>query len=619
MDNDKAGKARPVGNLRKQGQQMNGMDDANLQRQYRLIVDTASEGIWVLDQDYRTTYVNKRMAEMLGYEAAELAGKSFAFFFFNEDLADFHEKAAMRRKGIAGRYERRLRRRDGTTLWVLVSATPMMDENNLFQGSFAMFTDISERKGAEEALIQSETTYRSIFENAVEGIFRSTPEGRLITVNPAMANIFGYESPEEMISKVASIGHQLYANTEDRHRFRQLLDDDGMTGGFVTQFRRKDGSTLWGSLKVRASKDRAEKILYYEGILEDITARKWAEEELKKSEEKYRNIFENAVEGIFQATADGRYMSVNPALARIHGYSSPEEMMVAVTDIAHQVYVDPGRRAELMRLMREQGYVKDFETMMRRKDGVLQWVSITSHAIRGTDGEVLYHEGCLEDITLRRLGDAELKQLRKTAEGIIQAIAEAVESRDPGISGHHRRTARLARAIAEELGLPHDLVESIRLASLLHDIGKISVPGEILNKPAPLTAAEYELIKGHPRWGYELLRGAELPYPTVEILLQHHERLNGSGYPEGLKGRDILVESRILAVADVVEAMASSRHYRPTPGLDAALGEMRKNRGILYDANAVDACLRLFSEKGFVIEGAKDQKKRLSRKTGSAR
>jgi PAS domain S-box-containing protein/putative nucleotidyltransferase with HDIG domain len=569
------------------------------EERYRLIVNTADEGIWVLDEQYLTTFVNRRMADMLGYNRDEMEGKSLGFFLFEEDLPDYEAKAEQRRGGVAERYERKLRRKDGGTLWALVSATPIMDKEKYFQGSFAMYTDITERKQAENALLQSEVKYRSIFENAVEGMFQSTPEGRLISANPAMVRIFGYASPKEMISMVTNIGRQLYVNTDDRRAFMQLLEYHGITGGFESQFYRKDGSVLWGSLNVRAVKDPEGAILYYEGTLMDITARKNAEEELKKSEEKYRNIFENAVEGIFQVTADGRYMNVNPALARIHGYSSPEEMVNSVTDIAHQLYVDPSRRDELMRLMKEKGFVKAFEIMMRRKDGGLQWVSMSSHAIRDVNGAVLYHEGTLEDITSRKLGDEELKQLRKTIAGAIKVLSFMVEKRDPAISGHQAMVSKLATELSQDMELPQDMIKSIGIAGLIHDIGKVSVPVEILSKPRGLTVMEYDFIKLHPKSGYEMLKEAELPYPVAEIILQHHERLDGSGYPKGLKGNEILREARILAVADVVAAMVSPRAHRPGRELDTALGEIDKNKGLLYDFEVVDTCLKLFKDKGF--------------------
>ncbi|MBA4418459.1 MAG: hypothetical protein C0392_11220 [Syntrophus sp. (in: bacteria)] len=572
------------------------------EQRYRRIVDTAYEGIWVFDEHYLTTFVNQRIADMLGYTHDEITGKWLGSFLFEEDLPDFEEKAARRRQGTAEQYERRLRRKDGGTLWTHVSATPILDKENNFQGSFAMFTDITTRKNAEEALLKSEAKYRSIFENAVEGIFQSTPDGRLITVNPAMARIFGYVSPEEMISDVSSIGRQLYIESDNRHIFRQLLEKHGIAGGFEAQFYRKDGSALWGSLNVRSVKDIAGNVLFYEGTLEDITARKRAEEAVKTSEEKYRNIFENALEGIFQVTPEGRYLSVNPALARIHGFSSPEEMIESVTDIAHQLYVDPSRRAEMRQIMEKKGFVKNFEIMMRRKDLGLHWVSVTSHAIRDGNGTILYYEGILEDITSRKFAEEELKQLRKTLEKTIRAMSSTVEIKDPGTSGHQKRVSRLAGMIAREMGLTEDMTEAVKMAGIIHDIGKISVPTEILSKPALLTEMEFGLVKVHAQSGYAILKEAALPEPVAEIVLQHHERLNGSGYPQGLKRSEILLEARILAIADVVEAMASPRPYRSAYGIDIVLNEIARNKGILYDPEAVDFCLKLFREKGFELD-----------------
>jgi PAS domain S-box-containing protein len=567
------------------------------EQRYRQIVDTADEGIWVFDKDYMTTFVNRRMADMLGYEQKEMLGKNMSAFLFQEDLVDFHDKVARRGAGIADRYERRIQRKDKTVLWALVSATPIMGAENDFQGSFAMCTDITERKHAEEALLLSEAKFRSIFEHAVEGMFQSTPEGRLITVNPSMARIFAFDSPEEMVSRVTNIGHQLYTNSDDRRTFKELLENKGVAGGFEAQFARKDGTPMWGSLNVRAVKDKHDNIMHYEGALVDITARKEAEEALRTSEEKYRNIFRNAVEGIFQVTPGGKYLSANPAVARIHGYGSPEEMLQSVTDIARQLYVDPSRRMELISMLQERGSVKDFEVIMRRKDGSLHWVSLNAHAILEPKGSILYYEGTVEDITSRKLAEEELKQLSNSLEGVLAATSLITEMREPATSGHQKRTAQIVSLLTGRLGLPTTTAENIRIAALIHDIGKVAVPIEILNKPARLTAMEFEFIKIHPRSGYEILKDARLPFPVAETVLQHHERFNSSGYPQGLKGGEMLLEARVLAVADVVEAMCTARPYRPAPGLDAAMAELRKNRAVLYDPEVVDACAKLYKEK----------------------
>jgi putative two-component system response regulator len=191
------------------------------------------------------------------------------------------------------------------------------------------------------------------------------------------------------------------------------------------------------------------------------------------------------------------------------------------------------------------------------------------------------------------------EQMRKVLGATVQAIASLVETRDPYTAGHQRRVAELAYAIGKEMGLPRDQVEGLRTASAIHDIGKISVPAEILSMPRTLTGLEFSLIKTHPQSGYDILRDIAFPRPIARMILEHHERMDGSGYPNGLKGSEILLETRILSVADVVESMASHRPYRPALGLDQALEEITMNRGLLYDAEIVEACLRLFREKNY--------------------
>ncbi|MGO9139248.1 MAG: HD-GYP domain-containing protein [Syntrophales bacterium] len=183
-----------------------------------------------------------------------------------------------------------------------------------------------------------------------------------------------------------------------------------------------------------------------------------------------------------------------------------------------------------------------------------------------------------------------------------QTIAEIIETRDPYKAGHHRRVADLAHAIGTEINLKSDQNNGIRIAGLIHDIGKISVPAAILNKPRRLTESEFELVKIHAQSGYEMLNGIAFPWPIDRMVLEHHERINGSGYPHGAVGDQLLVESRIMAVSDVVNGISYHRPYRPALGIDAALYDIRGNRGILYDPEVVDACLRLFSQKKYRME-----------------
>ncbi len=212
----------------------------------------------------------------------------------------------------------------------------------------------------------------------------------------------------------------------------------------------------------------------------------------------------------------------------------------------------------------------------------------------------------------RELKDADLRKKQKQAESKLQqtvdnlrkaigttihVLISALESRESYAAGHQSRSADIARAIATAMGLDHDKIEGIRMAGSIHDIGKLSIPSPILNKPTPLTKNEVSIIKEHPQRGYEMLKDVESPWPLAEIVYQHHERMNGSGYPRNLKGDEILVEARILAVSDVLESMSSPRPYRKALGIEAALEEIEKNKGFLYDQDVADTCLKLFRER----------------------
>jgi len=248
---------------------------------------------------------------------------------------------------------------------------------------------------------------------------------------------------------------------------------------------------------------------------------------------------------------------------------------------------------------------RDLEWQIRGKDGTRKYIEGFISLLRDSSGNPKGFRGIAHDITERKIADEKLQKtlesLKKAVGTTIQVLISALEARDPYTAGHQSRTANLACAIAAEMGLDGDIVEGLNMAGTIHDIGKLSIPAEILSKPTGLTNIEFSMIKTHPESGYEMLKDVESPWPLSEIVYQHHERMDGSGYPRNLKGNDILIEARIMAVADVVEAIASHRPYRPSLGLEFALKEIEKNRGKLYDEKVVDACLKLFIEKGYQL------------------
>jgi putative nucleotidyltransferase with HDIG domain/PAS domain S-box-containing protein len=236
----------------------------------------------------------------------------------------------------------------------------------------------------------------------------------------------------------------------------------------------------------------------------------------------------------------------------------------------------------------------------------LRYFDVSYHPYRNSSGEVTHAVVISHDITEMKLADDQIQQsfmkLQNAMEKTIDSLASTIGMRDPYTANHQRRVTKLACALAREMDLSEDMIDGIRLASLVHDIGKMHVPAEILSKPGKISDVEFDMIETHCRAGYDILKEVEFPWPIAEIVLQHHERLNGSGYPSGLKGDNILRESRIIAVADVIEAMCSHRPYRPALGVEVALDEIVKERGTLYDSEVVDACVILFREKEFTFE-----------------
>jgi putative two-component system response regulator len=214
--------------------------------------------------------------------------------------------------------------------------------------------------------------------------------------------------------------------------------------------------------------------------------------------------------------------------------------------------------------------------------------------------EIRAHQQNLEKLVAKRTAEVQtaLDKWRKATHGIVESTAHAVEARDPYTAGHQKRVAKIACAIARKLGLSQNRIEGLHMAALIHDLGKISIPAEILSKPSRLSEIEFSLVREHPKVGYDILRGIEFPWPLAEVVYQHHERINGSGYPRGLSGDKMLEETKILAVSDVIEAMASDRPYRPALGIEAAIEEISKNAGVLYDSRVFDAFMLSLKENG---------------------
>ncbi len=331
----------------------------------------------------------------------------------------------------------------------------------------------------------------------------------------------------------------------------------------------------------------------------------WEERErlltaLEESNERFRSLVETTSDWIWEISPLGIYTYCSPKVRDLLGFEPEELIGKHLVDLIAIEEVERTKRI-FNKLIESRKPFNGFETVCQARDGRVLVIEKNGVPVFSDSGELLGYRGIARDISERKNALEALKksrdELHTSLEETVKSLALAAEKRDPYTAGHQMRVDMLAGAIAKELGLPEKQIEGLHFAALLHDIGKISLPSEYLAKPARLSAQERAIIKCHTEVGYEILKNIPFPWPVAEIVYQHHEHLDGSGYPRGLTDKELMLEAKILTVADVVEAMSSHRPYRPSLGLDAALDEIRAGRGILYHAESVDACLRLVAEK----------------------
>jgi PAS domain S-box-containing protein len=553
------------------------------EERYRTILEEIEDGYQEVDLSGNFTFFNESFCKIFGYSKNELLGSNFRRYAADEETADRVYRAynQMYKTGNPlKRFEWDIINKDGTRRSIEFFASLLRDGEGHRRGFRGIVRDVTDRKFVEEQ-------YRTMANSSQTGVY-IVQDGRLCFVNPHIPNYSGY--PEEEL-----IGEQVlhFVHPDDRKMVREMARKmlaGELTAPYEYRIVDKNNQVRWLMETVTPISYKGRSAVL--GNTMDTTERKWAEE-------RYRSIFENAQEGIFQTTHEGRYLTANQALAAMLGYDSPEDLITTVINIPKQLYLNPEDRKVLLKMIEEQGPVRGFETQFYRKNGSMIWVSVNQQAVRDAGGHLLYYEGFNEDITIKKEG---IERIKKALGATVQAMAVTVETRDPYTAGHQRRVADLSRSIATEMNLPADQIDGIRMAAIIHDLGKISVPAEILSKPTRLTALEFSLIKTHSQSGYDILKDIDFPWPIARMVLEHHERMDGSGYPQGLIAEEALLESQILAVADVVESMASHRPYRPALGIDAAVKEIENNRGTLYDNAVADACLRLFREKGYQLQ-----------------
>ncbi len=577
---------------------------------YQTIFETTGTTMLIVEDDMTISLANDKFESLTGYTRAEVEGKrKWTEFIEKGDLEKMITHHQLRRAdpGLPAKsYEFRLVHRDGYQKNIILTVDMIPGTKK----SVASLMDITERKKIEKTLKESEAQYHLLADHMKDYVWLMDLNLQWTFISPSVEKLLGYTLEEliqlpldklltaisfhEAMDIFSSVVPNALAQTLPPS-FKILLE---------IECRCKDGRTLWIESTLSFIQDEYGKPLSILGEGRDITERKQIEYELRASESNFHHSLDDSPLGVRISTVEGETIYANRAILDIYGYDSIEEMK----KISVKERYTPESYAEflLRKEKRLQGEFvpSEYEIKIVRKNGEIRDLHVFRKEVFWNgkkQSQVIY-----QDISERRQAEEKLNEtlenLRKSIKTTIQVLGTASEARDPYTAGHQKRVADLARAIATEMKLPHDKIEGIRMAGSIHDIGKLSIPAEILSKPTKLTDIESSLIKEHAQSGYEMLNDVESPWPLAQIVYQHHERVNGSGYPRNLKGDDIFIEARIITVADVVEAMASHRPYRPALGIEAALKEIEKNKGILYDNIVANTCLRLFREKGYQLK-----------------
>jgi len=489
-----------------------------------------------------------------------------------------------------------------------VATKPLEEEMEFFrQYNEILFSKLEKKmldlEIANQELRILEERYRLSFENVTDVIYTIDTDLNLLSMSPSVERILGYK-PQDFIGRPVSD----LVNILTPESFEQAVADmslvlKGDAIAAIYRFIAKDGNIKYGEVS-GSPVMRDGKIIGIISVARDITDRKRMEEALENERTLLRNLIDNVPDRIYAKDSESRFIICNEAMIRRMGKTSMTELEgksdfdLLPLEMAQRFHAD------------EQAIIQSGIPMINREEPltteggkITRWNLATKVPLLDKEGNRIGIVGVGREITDLKQAEQNLKDtlesLRKAVSTTIQVLVSAVETRDPYTAGHQIRSADLARAIATEMGLPQEKIEGIRMAGSIHDIGKLSIPAEILSKPTKLIDIEFSLIKEHSLKGYGMLKDVESPWPLAQIVYQHHERMDGSGYPRNLKGEEILIEARILAVADVVESMASHRPYRPALGIDAALAEIAKNRGVLYDPEVVNVCLKIFNEKGY--------------------
>ena len=623
---------------------------ADKEKRFRALIEGAPDGISLLGVDGKIAYASPATQRILGYLPETVIGTDPRDYTHPDDLEPFLIllNDLLQKPGGSFTTQYRFRHQDGSWRWLESTVSNMLAEPAI-QAVVFNYRDITERKQALEQIRISQITYEGIINSITETIYIQDENGVFLNVSLAGEKMYGYpreyfvgRTPEFIsapgkndLAEIAKYVRQAFSGQPQAFEFWGL---------------RKDGTVFPKEISLVSGTYFDKKVVI--AVARDITERKQHEVTMQRANRALRTISAGN-QALIHANDEAQLLQEMCDVAvRVGGYRmawlgyARDDAGKTITQMAQaclgtecpilqpltwdetQHEFCPASRAIISG---EPKVVQDIQSDAEAypwRENARQYGFASCIALPLMDGKRAFGALVLLDdkknvfdadevnvleemsgdlafgiLTLRvKEAHREHEQrLQKNMLQTVEAIASIVEMRDPYTSGHQARVAELAKEIARQMGLPEEQLHAIHLAGLVHDLGKISIPAEILSKPSRLNEIEYSLIKMHPQAGYDILKGVDFSWPIAQMVLQHHERMDGSGYPRGLKGEEILPGARILIVADVVEAMSSHRPYRPGLGIKAALEEIKRGRGTHYDPQVADACVALFQERGYVL------------------
>jgi PAS domain S-box-containing protein len=610
-------------------------------------LDIAKVMIVALNREGEITLVNQKGASILGYQTEELIGKNWFDNFLLKREIESGKKSYIElitgKIEVFDHFEETIVTKSGEERIIDWHSTPLLDEEKHTIGILSSGEDITERKQAVQKLQESEKFQKTIFETTSLATIIIEEDTTISMVNNEFEKLSGY-SKEELEGKMS---WTVFVVKEDLTRMKEYhqqrrIDPDTTLKQYEFLFINRKGivrnillhvDLIPGTKKSVASfldfteRVRAERLLNalnraavamgtaqtHHGIFNAVA------EQLKQLDiscmlfpldEMQSNLFtkyisyESAVLNTAEKLVGIKHEDFSFTINAVDMYGEVvREKKTLFSDNSEQIFQQilpkftKKLTAQIIKLMHVQ---KSISAPLIVADQVIGVFSIQSDTL--TQEDVPAATAFADQLSSAWNKVKLLKDLRKTLEGTIRTIAATVEVRDPYTAGHQTRVSDLAAAIAIEMKLADEQVEGIKMAGIIHDLGKINIPAEILSKPGKLSDLEFQIIKTHPQIGFDLLKEIEFPWPIAEMILQHHEKIDGSGYPQGLKVDEILLEARILAVADIVEAMSSHRPYRPAHGIEKALKQIKRDKGTLLDPKVVDACLKIFKDGYKLLE-----------------